>query len=117
MSKWWTFWPFNRRNKVLGQILQQHLGTSDPKAIMVLERSFPLRLRPDVQKAIEQVVTRETQVVDFYSLEISRHYYDLVRLSEIFVTTDEDTSLRIAPPQYQSLYVGGERGTEKVLHN
>ncbi|GBD35417.1 ATP-dependent zinc metalloprotease FtsH 3 [bacterium HR36] len=110
-------WPLRPRRTALSRILQRHLGTSDPQQVVTVERTFPLRLQVDLQKAIEQVVAKETKVVGFYGVEERSVYFaELVQIAEIFMSSGGRGGPKATPPQYEYVSVGDEKPVP-VLRN
>lgn len=99
-------------------ILRKHLGTSDPQQLVTIERTFPLRLRVDLQKAIEQVIEKETRLVRFYGIETRTDVfvYALMRLGDMLVSSGSNRAVKVSPPQYEFVSLGEEKRV-RVLRN
>lgn len=94
----------------LSQALHEHLGTSDVREVVTMERVFPIRLRVDVQKAIEQVLSNETEVVAVHGVEaMGGAFFWALRLGDILAQDANNASVQTTPPQYELVSVGEDK--------
>lgn len=101
----WPFRSVSSPTQSAYDIALKHFGRTQIAGLTILERTFPVRIRPDLQLAIDAVL-REFQIQHFCGVQAQCH--EPASLSNCLTKTDEHVRLRCTPPQYQEVDVGDE---------
>ncbi len=101
-------WPFRSASaQTLSayDLARRHFGPVQIEALTILERTFPQRIRPDLQLALDEVV-RDFQIQHFCGVQAQ--YHEPASLSNCLTMIDETFRPRCTPPQYQEVDIGDE---------
>lgn len=100
-------WPFTTpaAPQSIYEIAQQHFGKSQMPSLTILERTFPLRIRPDLQRALDEVI-REYQVRHFCGVQST--YHEPVSMTTCVTPVEDHLRPQRTPPQYQEVDIGTE---------
>lgn len=101
----WPFRSVSSPTQSAYDVALKHFGRTQIAGLTILERTFPVRIRPDLQLAIDAVL-REFQIQHFCGVQAQ--YHEPASLSNCLTKTDEHVRLRCTPPQYQEVDVGDE---------
>jgi tetratricopeptide (TPR) repeat protein len=101
------------RKPRVSTLLSEHLQSSSPEDLSITERVFPTRMRPDLQKAIEQLVTDRFKNIKFFGIKERSH--DELNLSEL-LEPDHRNPTRPSVPQYRELDIGEDESV-RCLRN
>ncbi len=87
------------------KLLKDHFGTFTSEALTIIERSFPYRSRPDLQRALDQLLDRQIKIAYFSG--VSRQFYEAPSFSAC-LEPDDQTPVKLSPPQYDEFDIGEE---------
>lgn len=104
----------NNRKKLVFQLLEKHFAPTPLDDLVITERRFPNRVRADLQRAIDLLVTEQSQLLHFCGVRKQNHY-EGVNFSELLLQDRHDPALSV-PPQYEEIDIG-EDETVKCLKN
>lgn len=96
----------NHRSKEIYHVIRKHFAPNSLDDISVSERRFPLRVRADLQRAIDRLLAAEVTVHQFCGVS-KKHSYHGINFSELTVQDEHDPALCV-PPQYEEIHIGGE---------
>ena len=87
-------------------LLTKHFTPTGLDDLTVTERRFPARVRPDLQKAIEQLTVSPAVLLLFSGI---RKQYDHggIHFSEMLVPVERDPVISV-PPQYEEVDIGND---------
>jgi hypothetical protein len=96
-----------RRRKRVSALLTQHFGRNALHSLTISERKFPVRVRADLQRAVESLFDAPTRVVRFISVrqELSMEGITFGGL----LSPAWMHSPVVSPPEYEELDIGEER--------
>ncbi len=94
------------RKKAIFQILEQHFSSTPLDDITILERRFPVRVRADLQRAVDRLVAEQAQLVHFCGVR-KQFNHEGVNFSELLIQDRRDPAISV-PPQYEEIDIGEE---------
>jgi len=87
-------------------LLRQHFAPLPLESLTITERSFPSRVRADLQRAIDSLVA--TMSVRHFSGVRKRHALEGTNFTELVVDDEHDPPIFV-PPQYEEIDIGEEK--------
>lgn len=107
---------FRRRSTTnepyLARLLRWHLGNIADNAVCITERSFPIRVRVDLQQALESEFREPIEIVRFHAVRGSSH--ETLTISDCL--NDQYDRIRWTPTEYEEVDIG-ESEPARVLKN
>ncbi|QDT22646.1 AAA family ATPase [Gimesia chilikensis] len=102
-------WLRQRRTPAdtVAPLIVRHFAPLPTSEIVITERVFPLRVRADLQMAIDQLLNSDLKIRHFCGVRDEYHHQE-VTLASCMVTNRHHTTLT-TPPEYEEVNVGGER--------
>lgn len=91
-------------NKNLYPLVRKHFAPHSLDDLSITERRFPMRVRPDLQRAIDRVLEGEVSLHHFCGVS-KQHTYHGVEFSEVTANNDRDPVIGV-PPQYEEVSIG-----------
>jgi tetratricopeptide (TPR) repeat protein len=91
-----------RREQVF-TLLQDHFAPASLDDLVIMERRFPLRVRADLLRAVEDFLGK--QVVRHFSAIRKHHAYEGISFSDL-VVRERDYPAVCVPPQYDEVDIG-----------
>jgi hypothetical protein len=92
---------------LIRDLLRRHFGRGKLAKLWICERQFPVRVRADLHRALDQLLTAKTGVVHFSG--VMRPYNSGESLDFAALTVDAAHNPPVAaPPQYEDLDIGEE---------
>src|SRR4051794_29777132 len=110
----WSWGIRRRRENPVLPLLKKHFGKIDTSALTITERQFPFRVRPDLQRAAEQVFGvggsanggAIARVLSFCGVR-QEHAVHGVEMAGLLA---DSMGVAVAtPPEYEEIDVGEER--------
>ncbi len=95
-----------RRASEISRLLRQHFAPEPLDNLTVTERTFPLRVRADLQKAVEQLLAERKRVVHFCGVRPSFAHEQLD--FQGLITPGHNPTFSV-PPQYEEVDIGEQR--------
>src|SRR3954470_21464459 len=93
------------KDTLVADLLRRHLGRVQPQDLSISEREFPFRVRADLQKAMEQVISKD-ELRRFCGV---RKAYDHEGLDFAgLLVYDQHYPPVAVPPQFEEIDVGEE---------
>lgn len=86
------------------KLVRSHLSPMLPESMCVTERSFPFRVRADLQRAIDQLFDSESAISHFCGVR-KEYSHDGIALADCFVESHHSPTVSV-PPQYEEVDVG-----------
>jgi cell division protease FtsH len=112
IGRW--FWLRTRRKQYLDAIISHFLAPLTLEQITIRERKYPFRLRADLQRAIDRLLTQSSSVVRFHG--VSQQYgHESLKLADC-LNVSITNPVKIVPPQYEEIDIG-EAEPARVLVN
>lgn len=100
------------RTKTIQPLLKSHFAPATLDDITITERSFPSRVRADLQRAIDQLVSEQAKLTHFCGVR-KQFCHEGVNFSELLIQDRNDPAISV-PPQYEEIDIG-EDETVKCL--
>ncbi len=104
----WRFVSSRRRRRRLERIadlLDRHFHPLDIESLTVSERTFPFRVRADLQQAVDKLFAQDVRIVRFCG--VKKEYW-MGGLDFAGLLADEHSPALAAPPQYEQIDIGEE---------
>jgi cell division protease FtsH len=100
--------PMNvtERKPQIHSLIYTHFEPTALEDLTVTERQFPLRVRADLQQAVDQIFGAKSTVSFFCGVRKS-HAFDGISFSELLVR-DRNNPVQSTPPLYEEINVGEE---------
>ena len=98
----------------VSSLLRKHFQPVKPDDITIAERQFPYRVRADLQRAVDRLFGKETQVLHFCGVR-SEFSHEGITLSGCIVPSQHYPTVSI-PPEYEEIDVGEDEPV-RVLKN
>lgn len=95
------------RKAQIHALIQSHFDPTPVEDLTVTERQFPLRVRADLQRAVDGVFARETTVSFFCGVR-KTHAFEGISFSELLVR-DRNNPAQSVPPLFEEIDVGEEQ--------
>ena len=95
------------RKAQIHALIQSHFEPTPVEDLTVTERQFPLRVRADLQRAIDGVFAGETTVSFFCGVR-KAHSFEGISFSELLVR-DRNNPAQSVPPLYEEIDVGEDQ--------
>ena len=95
-----------KRRFAIRSIIEKHFRPSSLKEIAISERTFPVRVRADLQRAIERLFEADVMIADFCGVQ-KEHSFDSLGFANLIA--DEYLCALPVPPQYEEIDVGDEQ--------
>ena len=97
-----------KRNKRAGlqriaDLIQRHFDPLDIESLTIAERTFPFRVRADLQQAVDRIFGDGVDIVRFCG--VKKEYW-MGGLDFSGLLTDEQQPALAAPPQYEQIDIG-----------
>ena len=88
----------------IAALLKAHFHPTPTDNITLTERQFPIRVRADLQRALEQLFGDQMQILHFCG--VRREYsHEALRISDCLVETDHNQAVSV-PPEYEEIDIG-----------
>jgi hypothetical protein len=87
-------------------LLESHFRPATQKDLTVSERRFPIRVRADLQRAIDHLFVAETTISHFCGVQ-KEYAHDELSFSTLFV--DGHSPAVAVPPQYEEVDIGEDQ--------
>jgi hypothetical protein len=102
-------WLRQRRTPAdtVAPLIVQHFNPLPTSEIVITERVFPLRVRADLQIAIDQLLNSDIEIRHFCGVR-DEYSHQEVTLASSMVANRHHTTLT-TPPEYEEVNVGGEQ--------
>ncbi|HEY4329931.1 MAG TPA: ATP-binding protein, partial [Phycisphaerae bacterium] len=100
-----------RQRQALSRIFKKHFSSDNLAGMIVAERKFPARLRPDLQRALDELFKDRTKVRHFTSILAQRH--DALSVAILAANPD---AMSPAAPLYEEIEIG-EESPARCLQN
>ena len=94
------------RKPQIHTLIQSHFDPTPVEDLTITERQFPLRVRADLQRAVDQVFRGEVAVSFFCGVR-KTHAFEGISFSELLVR-DRHNPAQSVPPLYEEIHVGEE---------
>ena len=104
----------HNRNKAIYILLESHFAPAKLDEITITERRFPARVRADLQRAIDRLLSGQAKLLHFCAVR-KQNNHEGVNFSELIIRDRRDPAISI-PPQYEEIDIGEEE-TVKCLKN
>jgi AAA+ superfamily predicted ATPase len=103
-----TLWQRRRLGgrPLLRPLIESHFRPAPLEDLAIAERKFPLRVRADLQRAIDRLFVAGTQICHFGGIQ-KEDCYEGLSLSSLIV--DGHSPGVSVPPQYEDLDIGSEQ--------
>ncbi len=105
-------WPFGKAKAddesqalTAYDVARWHFGELKVDQMTIQERTFPFRVRADLQRALEEVLA-ELKVL--HACGVQAAYHEAAKLADCLAPLDRHMQARCAPPQFQEVDVGDE---------
>src|SRR5688572_23160575 len=95
------------RDTLVSAVLRQHFGTVSVTDLRIAERQFPFRVRADLQRALEGVLSKATGVCYFCGVH-QPYSHEGVDFAALMVN-DRNYPPVVMPPHYDEVDVGEEQ--------
>src|SRR5947207_894340 len=95
------------QNTLIAQLLVEHFGRTKPEELSISERQFPFRVRADLQKAVEQVMSDGKQVKYFCGVR-HPHAYEGIDFAALMIHHEHYPPVAVPPP-YEEIDIGEEQ--------
>src|SRR3954451_4366793 len=82
-------------------LLERHFAPTPLDQITITERTFPLRVRADLQRAMDSLLLDEAELVHFCGVR-KRFSHEGMSFTELLFP-DKDDSAKLVPPQYEEV--------------
>lgn len=103
-----------QKTQTATDLLQRHFQPAPLNQITITERTFPIRVRADLQRAMDSLLLAESQLVHFCGVR-KRYNHEGMSFAELLVPDREDP-VTFVPPQYEEVHVGdAEPSLEELL--
>ncbi len=102
-----TSMSMTERKPQIHALIQSHFDPTAAEDLTITERQFPLRVRADLQRAVDQVV-RDEATVSFFCGVRKPHAFEGISFSELLVR-DRHNPVQSVPPLYEEVDVGEEQ--------
>lgn len=90
------------------RLIQEHFSPAPITELTILERKFPLRIRADLQRALDRCLSDGVSVLHFGGVLKANSHFG-IDLPELLVQNDGDPAVDV-PPQYEEVDIGdGEK--------
>lgn len=84
-------------------LLQRHFSPTPFDQLVITERTFPLRVRADLQRAMDGLMA-EFELLNFCGVR-KRYSHEEINFSEMLIRT-RDESVYCVPPEYEEINIG-----------
>jgi hypothetical protein len=98
--------PMPEQTTQIFPLLLRHFAPLPLEGLTITERSFPSRVRADLQRAIDSMVG--TTAVRHFSGVRKRYAHEGTNFTELVVLDENDPAVAV-PPQYEEIDIGEER--------
>jgi cell division protease FtsH len=85
-------------------LLEKHFAPTPVDDITITERTFPVRVRADLQQAMDRLMSSEVQLLHFCGVR-KRYAHEGIDFPELMIRDRDDAVLSV-PPQYEQVHVG-----------
>ena len=96
-----------RRKLRVHALLRKHFAPTPVHDLTITERQFPMRVRADLQRAIDQVI-REEMTVAFFCGVRKTHSFEGISFSELLVR-DKNNPVESVPPLFEEVNIGEDQ--------
>lgn len=88
----------------IAALLRAHFHPTPTDNITITERQFPIRVRADLQRALEELFGDHTQILHFCG--VRREYpHEALGISDCIIETDHNQAVAV-PPEYEEINIG-----------
>ncbi|MBX3443197.1 MAG: ATP-binding protein [Planctomyces sp.] len=102
----WKRWRRQPREMSVADMLKRHFGESPCDQLAVSERSFPYRVRADLQRAVNACFGEQCDILQFFG--VRREYsHQSLSFSDGFIHSQHSPMLAV-PPEYEELDIGDD---------
>lgn len=95
------------RKAQIHALIQSHFDPTPVDDLTVTQRQFPLRVRADLQRAVDRVIEGDVSVSFFCGIR-KTHAFEGISFSELLVR-DRHNPVQSVPPLYEEIDVGEEQ--------
>ena len=95
------------RKPQIHALIQSHFDPTPVEDLTITERQFPLRVRADLQRAVDRVIRGEVAVSFFCGVR-KTHAFEGISFSELLVR-DRNNPAQSVPPLYEEIDVGEDQ--------
>ena len=101
--------PFfrGRRRRRVSVLLAKHFGRGQLEGLSVSERQFPIRVRPDLQRAVEALFGDSVKGKQFFSMR-QEHAIHSISFGSLLASNWLQSPV-LAPPEYEEVDVGEDK--------
>jgi chromosomal replication initiation ATPase DnaA len=85
-------------------LLQNHFAPADVGSVSITERTFPYRVRVDLQRALNELFGEPLKVAHFTGVR-KRYSHEGINLTDLLVRDRHDPAVCV-PPQYEEIDIG-----------
>jgi cell division protease FtsH len=102
-----TAMSVTERKPQIHALIQSHFDPTPVEDLTITERQFPLRVRADLQRAVDQVFRGEVAVSFFCGVR-KTHAFEGISFSELLVR-DRNNPAQSVPPLYEEIDIGEDQ--------
>lgn len=110
----YLFWRRSRRGTHLDGMIAAFFQPLQIDGLAISERTFPYRMRADVQRAVDRLFDEQTVVTRFHGVS-QQMSHEALKLSDC-LTPSLYNSVKVVPPQYEDVDIGEDLPL-RVLQN
>jgi hypothetical protein len=100
--------PFRpRRRTRISSLLARHFGRGNLQSVSIAERQFPMRVRADLQRAVETLFDNGIEILQFCSVQQDMSFQGLNFAG--MLASGMFRSPVIAPPEYEEIDIGEDK--------
>jgi hypothetical protein len=102
--------PVQDIRTLIHALLEGHFAPASLQSVVISERTFPQRVRADLQRAVDQLLEGSAITVSHFSGVRKRHLspYEGLSFSELLVPDPHDLVVA-TPPQFEEIDIGEEK--------
>ncbi len=102
----WLMWRRKMSQVGVASLLRRHFHPIRLDALSISERTFPFRVRADLQRALDRLLAGDVKVVRFCGV---RKEYCHEGLDFPALITEEHSPAVVVPPEYEQIDIGEEQ--------
>ncbi|TWT76475.1 ATP-dependent zinc metalloprotease FtsH 3 [Planctomycetes bacterium CA13] len=97
----------NASSTSVSTLLRSHFENIPINQLSVSERQFPYRMRADLQRTIEKLISDEFNVLQFFGVQKDFAFVG-ISISDCMIESDENSATSV-PPEYEELDIGEDQ--------
>jgi cell division protease FtsH len=101
---WISIGRQKQKGTLISDLLERHLGKPKPEDLTIAERQFPHRVRADLQRGLEEIISGEKELKRFCG--ISQFFsHEGPNLAALIAKNEPNPSVPV-PPEYEEIDIG-----------